>query len=233
MFPDTPRLLYRHTVTQRTAARKGRRYAGMPPGARLAARRERLLDAGLELFATRGYGATSIGALCRAAKVAPRSFYEAFPGREALLAALLDRLAREQLEAVADAIASRPPDDVEARARAGLEAFAHVLTGDERKARVQLVEAVGVSPALERRRRQAIHAFADLVAAEVIRLARARAIPPRPDGDVALAALALVGAAGELLVDWVHAPAAARPPVERLVGECVRLFVASAGAGRA
>jgi hypothetical protein len=66
-----------------------------------------------------------------------------------------------------------------------------------------------------------------------MRLARARAIPPRPDEDVALAALALVGAAGELLVDWVHAPFGARPPVERLVGECVRLFVASAGAGRA
>ena len=37
--------------------------------------RARLLDAALELFGTAGYEATSIGALCREAKVSTRDFY--------------------------------------------------------------------------------------------------------------------------------------------------------------
>jgi len=55
--------------------------------------RERLLDAAMDLFAQRGYGATSVGAIEAAAGLAPRSgaLYQYFAGKEALLAAAVER----------------------------------------------------------------------------------------------------------------------------------------------
>ena len=49
------------------APRRG--YGGRSAAERRAERRERLLAAGLELFGTRGYAATSIERLCAAASV--------------------------------------------------------------------------------------------------------------------------------------------------------------------
>src|SRR5260370_30218185 len=58
-----------------------------------AATRERLLDAAMELFARRGYAATSIGAIEQAAGLAPRSgaLYQYFSGKDAVLRAALER----------------------------------------------------------------------------------------------------------------------------------------------
>ena len=55
--------------------------------------RERLLDAAMDLFAQRGYGATSVGAIEAAAGLAPRSgaLYQYFASKEALLAAAVER----------------------------------------------------------------------------------------------------------------------------------------------
>ncbi|MDN6605825.1 TetR/AcrR family transcriptional regulator, partial [Brevibacterium sp.] len=47
------------------------------------ARRERLLEAALELYGTLGFRGTSIQALCQESGVSSRSFYELFPARGA------------------------------------------------------------------------------------------------------------------------------------------------------
>jgi AcrR family transcriptional regulator len=48
------------TTTKRTAVVKGRVYGGLSAPERRADRRERLLDAGLELFGTAGFTKTTI-----------------------------------------------------------------------------------------------------------------------------------------------------------------------------
>lgn len=58
-----------------------------------AASRARLLEIAVELFARRGYGATSVSAICRRAGVAPTALYWHFESKEGLLAAALDRAA--------------------------------------------------------------------------------------------------------------------------------------------
>ncbi len=50
-----------------------------------------LLDAGLELFAEQGYGATSIPDICARAALTKGAFYSNFANKDALFLALLDR----------------------------------------------------------------------------------------------------------------------------------------------
>ena len=118
------------------------------------------------------------------------------------------------------------PLTVEEQARAALAAFIGTLLADQRKARVVLIEVVGVSARLERRRRETIRAFAGLAESQRRNLIDAGVVDDRPLGSWAIM---LVGSVNELLVDCMHRESP--PSVERLVAETTRLWVvASRGA---
>jgi AcrR family transcriptional regulator len=198
-----------------------RRYGGLTPDERRDERRRRLLDAALELFGTRGFAATTIEQLCAEARVAPRHFYEAVPSREQLLRELYDEVVTAGMERVIAAI--EPVDDDPAtRLTAGLEAFVHAMLDDPRRARVQAVEIVGVSGAMEHHRRRVIHAYADLVAGEAERYVAEGRLPDR---DHRLTALALVGGVNELLTEWVLADPGDRPDLDHVVAELVAMYL--------
>jgi AcrR family transcriptional regulator len=198
-----------------------RRYGGRTADERRAQRRRQLLDAGLELLGTAGYATTTIDQVCAAARVSLRAFYEAFPGREALLRAVYDEVVEHGLDQVRAAVESAP-DEPEARLRRGLDAFLHAMLDDPRRARVQTVETVGVSPELTAHRRGVIHLYVDLVAAEAGRYVADGRVPPR---DLRLTALALVGGVNELVVDWVHTAPAERPAIDHVVAELVAMYL--------
>lgn len=198
-----------------------RSYRGLSADERRAARRDALLAAALELFGTRGYGASSIEAVCGEAGLSQRHFYEQFASKEALLRAAHERVVAEVMGNVGEALEREK--GLERRVRAGLSAFARTLADDLRKARVQLIECVGVSDDFERYRRDVRHAFADLLAREAERAATAGEIPRR---DFRFGTMALVGAVTEMLVDWTLADD--RPPIDAVVEECVRVFMATA-----
>ncbi|MGH3491995.1 MAG: TetR/AcrR family transcriptional regulator, partial [Sciscionella sp.] len=54
--------------------------------------RARMLDAARQLFATRGYAATSVEAIAQGAGVSPQTFYTAFATKRGVLFALLDNM---------------------------------------------------------------------------------------------------------------------------------------------
>jgi AcrR family transcriptional regulator len=60
--------------------------------------RERVLKAAAELFATRGYAATSISAICKASGVLPSSLYWEFGNKAGIFAAVLEDTAKRWLE---------------------------------------------------------------------------------------------------------------------------------------
>lgn len=60
--------------------------------------RRRILAAAADLFASRGYAATSISAICRASKAAPSSVYWEFESKEDIFAAVLEESARRWLD---------------------------------------------------------------------------------------------------------------------------------------
>jgi AcrR family transcriptional regulator len=207
-------------------ARSTRPYRGMSPEARDADRRRRLLDAGLEAFGTQGYAGTTIEGLCARAGVTPRNFYDHFASREDLLVAVYDEVIAGHGAAVQAALDDPSGDDLEAHVRAGLSAAVRGWAQDERRARIALVEVVGVSERVEAHRLRVIAGYAALLAADGERLA-ARGLIPRAPGP--LAAMALVGAVTQVMTDWQHRPAE-RPPIEAVVEELTRLYVAALGA---
>jgi AcrR family transcriptional regulator len=181
-----------------------------------------LLDAGFDAFGTRGYPSTTIEGLCAAAGVAPRSFYEHFASREALLVAVYDEVIAGQSAALLAALAAEP-EDLATHVRAGVSAAVEAFTRDERRARIALVEVVGVSETVEAHRMEVLAGYAELLARDGERLAE-RGLASRHQGT--LTAMALVGAITQVLTDWQHRPEA-RAPVGSLVDEITRLYVAA------
>src|ERR1700679_3539221 len=65
-----------------------------------------LLDAAMELFAEKGYGATSIPDICARAKLTKGAFYSNFANKDALFLALLDRSWERRAEGIRRAMAA-------------------------------------------------------------------------------------------------------------------------------
>jgi AcrR family transcriptional regulator len=199
------------------------RYRGVPAEERRAERRERLLDAGLEILGSEGWQTTTVRGVCEQARLNPRYFYESFSGLDELLVAVFDRIAAEAVDAVLQAVGEHPGDPA-ATARATIGAFVELMTEDPRKGRVAFVEAMG-SEALMRRRLDTLQQFAELVSA----YARDTYGPDAGDEETAqLTAQMLVGGLTEALIAWLEGRL--QVSRERLVEHCAALFIAAANA---
>jgi AcrR family transcriptional regulator len=116
-----------------------RPWRGISADDRRAERRQRLLDAGLELFGTRGVAATGIGDICEQAGLTKRYFYESF--------ATIDELAEAVFEQITDLIAERVIPGIIAGGgsdpRPALTAWVEAVVGDPRVVRILAVEDRG------------------------------------------------------------------------------------------
>ncbi|MEA2304716.1 MAG: hypothetical protein QOH43_1996 [Solirubrobacteraceae bacterium] len=204
----------RHTV-------RGR-YGGRSAEERRASRRARLVAAGVQTIGTRGYAATTVRDVCREAGLTERYFYESFGDREALLLAVYDEVIGRVARAVLTAL---EPDerDPARRIHAGVAAFAGTLAGDARLARIQLFEVVGVSNAVEARRRAAMALFAGVLRTVAADLEPA--LLELPAGLRGTAETMLVGACHEAVVEWSLTGAAV--PVGDLVDQITQVLVAT------
>ena len=200
-------------------AQTPRRYRGITASERRAQRRERLLQAGLQLFGTQGYANTSIRAVCVAASMNSRYFYESFSSREDLLYSVYERIVTEIVSATTEA--SSKADTIEGQARAGVRAGWTILTDDRRKARIIALEVVGVSDRLERLRRDTRHALADLTARNAQSIAGGGM---RFRLDPVLTTRSLIGGVVEVLVDWINGDLDAS--ADEIVEHFTKLFTA-------
>lgn len=207
------------TGRARESARVQREYGGRPAEARDADRRRRLFEAGLQSFGTVGYFGTSIEALCTAAHVSNRSFYEHFDSKEDLLVAIYDELLEDLQRRVVEALSARQADFA-AFAHAGLEAFIEILREDDRKAQIVIVGLIGVSERCEHHRRSALRAFAQVIS-DGVRTFDAEIERTR---DLKVLSMALVGATIESLIDWMSAPDAS---IGDVIDELVHLYTAA------
>ncbi len=200
------------------------RYGGASGGERQARRREQLLEAGLEVFGTVGYSASTVKMICTQAGLTERYFYESFQDREDLLLEVFSWNNEYVMTAALTAAEATEPT-IEARSRAGLGTWFRILTDDVRRARVNSLETVGVSDSLERRRREVMHAFA----AYFNHVSESVGGPGRkPVMDPEMTAMALVGATNELLIEWVHGTIT--KSIDEVVENLVRLFVVTSRA---
>lgn len=105
-----------------------RPYRGVSAPDRVAERRRRLLDAGLELFGTRGIAEAGVGDICGEAGLTKRYFYESFPSIEALAEAVFDEVRTGIMVRVAPAIIAGGAGNV----RPAIDAYVRAVTDDPR-----------------------------------------------------------------------------------------------------
>jgi AcrR family transcriptional regulator len=112
-----------------------------------AHKRRRMIDAMSELCAEQGYEATKIADVVRRARVARKTLYDNFSGKEELFLAVFDTTLVDADAAVAEAWEAIEPTDWEARTEAGLRALLEFAATHPAAARVCLVEAPAATPA--------------------------------------------------------------------------------------
>ncbi|MFE5667638.1 TetR/AcrR family transcriptional regulator [Streptomyces niveus] len=202
---------------------------GADPGtghARKALRRERLLTTATDLFTTRGYVGTSIERICVTARVSIRAFYQEFDGRESLLIALHNRVARAGMEATLAALAGPGLDAADTRTRVSalVRAYVGAVTADLASAQVAFVEVIGVNRAVEDHRVVWRSLWTDFLTGEADRaVGRGEAVPR----DYTLAMVALIGAVNELMAHWARGGGAL--PREVVADEMIRHVLATIG----
>jgi AcrR family transcriptional regulator len=202
-------------------AQEPRRYRGITAAQRRAQRRERLLEAGLEVFGTTGYAGASVRSLSAAASLNTRYFYESFTSREDLLYHVYLGIVSDIATQAAAALAEERT--VEGQARSALRAGWIALTEDPRKARIVALEVVGVSDRLEQLRRDTRHALADITVTRALAVAGDEV---QLRLDPVLTSRFLIGGVVEVLVDWIHGEVDAS--VDELIEHFTRLFTAAA-----
>jgi len=178
---------------------KRRNFKGIAPEERQRERREKLMEAGLEAYGTRGYHAVTVKEICAEAKLTERYFYESFKDREALFGAVYQR----QIELLRDRLGStisRHAPDPRAMARAALDEFFGLLQDDPRATRILFIDVMSVSPAVEQLSRQAISGWGQMLEQFTQLL-----FPDAHRGklDPALIASGLVGACINMAMTWV------------------------------
>ncbi|HKI94904.1 MAG TPA: TetR/AcrR family transcriptional regulator [Gemmatimonadales bacterium] len=81
--------------------------------------RQKILRSGRELFVTRGYGLTTIGAIAERARLSAPTIYHTFESKRGILMALLDQMAQDAdlagMTAAVAAAAGDPPRQLRAR----------------------------------------------------------------------------------------------------------------------
>ena len=176
------------------------------------------MEAGLELFGTRGFDATGVKEICRAADVTDRYFYESFRDRRALFVAVFDRVTDGLFTAVAEAVAEVEPRP-EPQLRAAIGTFVRALADDRRLPRVVFSETGGAGAEVELHMRATLRRFTALVAAT----ARQHLPAGVPEERVQIMALALVGMLERVVVEWQDGEL--DMPIDAIVDDCADLFL--------
>jgi AcrR family transcriptional regulator len=202
---------------------KSRTYAGQPAKDRRNQRRQRLIEAGLDVIGEVGLSGLTMTLVIRRAGLTERYFYESFADRNQLLVAVAGAVAaalEHRLVAAGEAVAG----GIEARARATATALVSVLTEDPRMARL-FVESVG-SDVLRPHRAAVMRRYAAYYVQDMLSLYRLRGKAVRARLNVA--SLMIVGGLAEALVAWLDRSGAGSP--DAIIDACVQLTVAHANA---
>jgi AcrR family transcriptional regulator len=201
-----------------------RPYGGVNADQRASERRERLLDAGLDLLGSADDSVSlTVRGVCAQAGVVARYFYESFADSDALAVAVYERVIANLVDETLAAL-STSPDEEHERIRTGLGAIVAHLAADPRRGRLIFTSALS-HPALAAKRLEMVRMFAGLLAAQAESFYKT-------DRTAGLDAVArfLVGGFGETLTAWQHGDLDVTQ--EELVDLCVALFASSAASVR-
>jgi len=130
------------------AATRTRQYGGHSAEERQLARQERLIEAAIRVYGEVGYRNATVKAVCEAAELTERYFYESFANSEALLIAAFDTVSHRVI-ACLDRIRKEQTGTAEERGYAVLRAYYQMLKDDPDSARLFVIEIARVGPPVD------------------------------------------------------------------------------------
>lgn len=189
---------------------------GSSPQARVSEmQRARLLAAAVAVIAERGYAGTSVGHICKQARVSRRTFYDLFEGREDCLLAVLGNAVR--MVACEIAAAGLQGCAWRDRVRGGLVVVLSFFDREPMLARVCVVQALQAGPRVAQWREDVLTRLVEAVNEGRRESARSREC-------TALTAEGLVGAAFAIV--YARLLTGKHPgPLSGLLGELMSLIV--------
>lgn len=175
-----------------------RPYGGESHAERVAARRERLLEAGLELIGTEGRSAATVRAVCATSGLNQRYYYESFRDAEDLLTQVYQLQIARLEAAILDSV--QPGMALSQQVRHAADAYFSTVRADPRLGRVVLFEVLGVSPEVDARHRAGSQRFEGVVRALITHGLPRRSVPGL---DLAVLSQAVVGAMVTVAGNWL------------------------------
>ncbi|HKY57016.1 MAG TPA: TetR/AcrR family transcriptional regulator [Aeromicrobium sp.] len=142
-----------------------RSYRGKSGGERAAERRARLIDATIAVLSASGEAHATMTAVCAAAGLTERYFYESFSGLDDAKLAALDSVCQEILTLATAKVEETVDQSPEARVHAVMEGFVDWVNEAPAKASVAVIHA-SANPRMRARRSELLAVFADFVARE-------------------------------------------------------------------
>jgi TetR/AcrR family fatty acid metabolism transcriptional regulator len=185
-----------------------------------ASTRERILDAALDVFASKGYHEARLDDIVETAHISKGSIYFYFPNKERLFLALVDQFADLIERRATEAIARQPRVGID-RVRAAVMAVLETFGRYRRPAKILLVQAVGLGATFEKKRLEVTDRFAALIKRHLDEAVAVGEIQPI---DTTVVAHAWMGAIYNLVIRWVMT---GDPPAERIPPTLVPLLLRS------
>lgn len=198
-----------------------RSYRGLSQDERRAERRARLIAAAIAVYGERGYHQATVKAVCEAAGLTERYFYESFANSEALLIDSFNAVTYSVLGEITQA-AKEAGRARTARSRAMLHAYFAALQREPQSARVFLVEIRGVSRAVDQAFDTALRAIGKEVA---------RIVAPPGAADDELLQAGVVGGVIHIALRWIED--GYQPDIESAVDTALKLGTVLASNSRA
>jgi AcrR family transcriptional regulator len=178
--------------------------------------RERILEAAVNVFASKGYHDTKVDDIVAESNTSKGSFYFYFPSKQDIFLALVDTFAgllesrlHDRIQAETSGVAR-----VDLALRVCLETF-----GQYRGlAKIALVQATGLGLAFEEKRRAVNERFIAIIKTNLDEAVTDGSIPAL---DTEVAACAWMGALNEIVLRWVYTgqpdPVRALPVLRRML----------------
>lgn len=136
---------------------------GLPREFVVQNQRERIVTALVDTVAERGYNATTVAHITKAASVSRRTFYEHFADKEACFLAAYEMVA-EHIRASMEAAAASF-DEWPQKVRAALATMLRFLAGEPELARICMIEPVAAGGEIAARHRASMQALVEILKA--------------------------------------------------------------------
>lgn len=191
------------TVKKKRAATVTRRYGGVDAAERRRERQRKLIDAGIEVFGTRGFHLSTVRDICSQAGLTERYFYESFKTLGELFDAVYAELRSMVQQRVMTSVIAKGLNQPEplSMGESTLRAWYAFLHEDVRRGRIMLVDAVSVSESGMRGAEATINEFKGMVHTFMIMLYPSLA----KDGvDMDVIVSGLVGATIYIAKSWTQ-----------------------------